>query len=383
MRTHRQIAEELLGHAIDADGYAPCPGAHLHTTANGLRDFRITFDPAGEAMPKSHCFHAACDAARGEFMRALYRAIAAERRGNTTPAQAAARRNALPPPPTAAAPPRPQLDMEAVERIAAAAEPLSPADLLAASPVPIPTDRTAWAPLLLDTLYSAGQRILIFTRFRSQGQYLYEIGRGAYRLGDKPGIKAVRSPRLPHGGPQGVWYLTAPVAGTWQPNPNNTREGITMLGRRHAACCTACPYAVIESDSLPAATWLRLLTRMSWPIAAVYSSGGKSLHTLIRVNAPTPEAFAPWRIRFLRTLVRLGADPAAITAVRLSRLPGCIRAEKLPPAMAAANETYPRHIPAGDDLPAGLQRLLYLNPAARSGIPLLEQAAAARKQLNH
>lgn len=377
MKSHRQIAEELLGSPIDADGYCRCPGAALHTTAGGRRDCRITFDPAGQEMPKCHCFHASCADARGAFMRDLYRAINAEKRGAAAPAAAEKRAPALPQAPTHVPAPRAGIDMAAVGRIAAAAAPITPADLLAASPIPIPTDRLRWPTLLLDNLYSAGQRVLIFTAFRSQGQFLYEVGRGAYRLGDKPGIKAVPSPRLPHGGSAGVWYMTAPVQGTWQPNPNNTRNGIVMYGRRHAACCTACPYAVIESDTLPADVWLRILSRLHYPIAAVYTSGGKSIHTLVRVDAPTAEAFAPHRVQFLRTLVRLGADPAAITAVRLSRLPGCIRGEKLPADLK--NGVYPRHIPHSNDLPAGLQRLLYINPNPQGGMPLLEQAAAAKQ----
>ena len=62
----------------------------------------------------------------------------------------------------------------------------------------------------------------------------------------------------------------------------------------------------------------------------------------MRVNAGTPAEFKNARARLLR-LAAVGADPAAITAVRLSRLPGITRAEK----------------PA----PHNLQRLLYLNPS--------------------
>lgn len=379
MRTHQQIAEELLGTTIDPGGYTTCPGAALHTTPGGHRDFRITFDPTGAAMPKAFCFHGSCRPAIEAFMRDLYRAINAEKRADARSSSGGSAPRAprpLPAAPTAAPLPRRSLDMDAVERIAAQGLPITPADLIAASPIPIPRDRTKWARLLLDHLYLPNERILIFTRYKSQGQYLHEIARGSYRLADTPGIRAVPSPRLPAGGRDGIWFLTAPVIGGWKPNPNNIRDGIVQPGRRHAACITRCPYAVIESDVLDTATWLRILSTLHYPIAAIYTSGGKSIHCLLRVNAPTPEAFAPHRAALLQTLVPLGADPAAITAVRLSRLPGCVRGEKLPDTAAPPG----RYIDPADGTPAGLQRLLYLNPRAgcTPRAPLLEQAAAAR-----
>ena len=44
MRSHKEIAEEILGYPIREDGCAPCPGAALHTAQSGPRDWRIWFD---------------------------------------------------------------------------------------------------------------------------------------------------------------------------------------------------------------------------------------------------------------------------------------------------------------------------------------------------
>ena len=44
MRSHKEIAEEILGYPIGEDGCAPCPGAALHTAQSGPRDWRIWFD---------------------------------------------------------------------------------------------------------------------------------------------------------------------------------------------------------------------------------------------------------------------------------------------------------------------------------------------------
>jgi hypothetical protein len=54
------------------------------------------------------------------------------------------------------------------------------------------------------------------------------------------------------------------------------------------------------------------------------------LHALLRVEA---QSKASWdelvRGRLLPRLVQLGADPQALTAIRLTRLPNCYRGERL------------------------------------------------------
>jgi hypothetical protein len=74
----------------------------------------------------------------------------------------------------------------------------------------------------------------------------------------------------------------------------------------------------------------------------VVDSGGSSVHALFRIDA---ESKAQWdevvRTRFKGPLTVLGADPQAMTAVRLTRLANCWRGEK-----------------------RKLQRLLYLNDSA-------------------
>ncbi len=334
MLNHQQIAEEVLGCTIAPGGYCPCPGAHRHTTKSGPRDFRIIFDPEGRKMPSGQCFHHNCEPERREAMVAIIRAIrAAERAEQGAPGthrNPQPRRRILTTPATP--PERPQFDPEQAERIAAAC-PIG-ADvgrewLRAISPIGIPADATQWAELLLDTLYRHNERILVFDTFKSQGTHLRVVHKANYRLHHSPGHKATPCKNLPTRATDGAWYLTAPVLGTWQPNPNNVgADGTPKLGRRHAACCTRYPYAVLESDTLPEDTWLRILCQLQFPIAAIYTSGGKSLHALLHVNAATAEQFNTARQILLRTCTPIGADPAAITPVRLSRLPGCVRLSK-------------------------------------------------------
>lgn len=338
-----RIAGDLLGTPLTPEGYGPCPGQHLHTTPSGATHWRLFVDPASPDTPHDHCFHASCAAARDDFMRALYSRIRRLKspRGETT-APASYTPSAPPVKPVPAI--KPAFDPSTAERLAALCPGFTLERLTRISPVPIPPDPAVWPTLLLDTLYQPTDRILLFTNMRSQGQYLYQPGTGLYRLAATPGTRATRCPALPlTSSPDGMWYLAAPVTGQWLPKPNPKNPG--ELGRRHAACCTSFPYAVIESDSLPPEVWLPCLAQLQDPIVAVYTSGGKSIHALVRVNAPTPAEFNTARAELIRRLLPIGADPAALTPVRLTRLPGATRG-------------------------GNLQRLLYLNPRPLPHTPL-------------
>lgn len=208
------------------------------------------------------------------------------------------------------------------------------------------------AEQFLEHLYEPGERVIVFTKFKSQGQFLHWHGRGSFRLADRPGVKAVAS-KLPAGSPEGVWFLCQPVSGQWRPNPRVTDDyGRPRMSRRSEEVVTAWRYLVLESDNAPDDLWLNFLAQVPLPIAAIYTSGGKSIHALVKVDAQSkPE----WdRVKKLITPLfsKLGADPAAITAVRLTRLPGCKRGNNL-------------------------QRLLYLNPSPDAGgQPLVSQMIA-------
>ena len=181
------------------------------------------------------------------------------------------------------------------------------------------------AAAFLRALYADDERLLIFTRQFSQGDFLFEPVRGILRLAASPGVRAVPSP-LPAGASEGVWWLVQPVTGAWLPNTNNRdKAGNVRLGRRHSVCVTRWPYLVLESDEAPADLWLRALVQLPFPIVAAYTSGGRSLHALVRVNAESKAAWDALRDDLLPIVCPLGADAGALSAVRLSRLPGCLR----------------------------------------------------------
>jgi hypothetical protein len=82
---------------------------------------------------------------------------------------------------------------------------------------------------------------------------------------------------------------------------------------------------------------LKMLAGFPDRIRAIYSSGGGSWHALVVVDQPTwahmdgllkgnPNGRTEGkRIGAKALWARFGADPAALTPVRLTRLPGCMR----------------------------------------------------------
>ena len=173
----------------------------------------------------------------------------------------------------------------------------------------------------------SGERVLIFSDMKSQGQMLWEADRA----------DGVEGQALP-AGPEGVWFLPQPVDGEFHPNPRSGGK----LSRRSEESVTSWRYAVVESDEADPEDWLRCLVQMPLRIACICESGGRSIHALVRMDAGSKGDWDAKVGRIKRVLVTLGADAGALSAVRLTRLPQAKRGERL-------------------------QRLLYLNPAPDVG----------------
>jgi hypothetical protein len=195
----------------------------------------------------------------------------------------------------------------------------------------------------LESLYRHGERVLIFTDWRSQGDFLYEAGgRGGFRLSAQRGVRAVPS-ALPGGGENGVWFLVQPVTGTWEVNQKHLQGSAepAKWTRRSEVNVTAWRYLVLENDTIPEADWLKVLANLPFPLAALYTSGRRSVHALVKWEMGSKPEWDRLRDIVRRLLCPLGADPGALSAVRLSRLPGCRRGK-------------------------GMQELIYLNPNPES-----------------
>lgn len=236
----------------------------------------------------------------------------------------------LPPPP-----PKPKFQRTVLARVASKVAGIPDVIGLLAERSPVPVDRQDSASVLRHLYpHGSGEKILIFTEMKSQGQFLWEADRS----------DGIQQRHLPTG-KDGVWFLPQPVDGGFYPNPRLDGK----MSRRSEESVTAWRYAVLESDVADADDWLRCLVQMPLRISCICESGGRSIHALVRLDAASKADWDRLMGRIKPVLITLGADRGALTAVRLSRLPQAMRGERC-------------------------QRLLYLNPQP-SGVPICLQPA--------
>lgn len=204
----------------------------------------------------------------------------------------------------------------------------TPADLIAASTCkisPLICERHfhRQGAYLIDQLFEPGERVNIVTNAI--------VSEGKARPGDT-GLTLERNEwesRLlesPPSHPGGVWLRMNPLDG----------EGVADSN------ITAFRFALIECDAIPMDLQVPLLAKLRIPTAAIISSGGRSLHSWVKVDCATAEDYRQTVSDMLALLARFGVDTKNKNPSRLSRLPGVIRS-----------------VGASGD---GKQRLLYLNP---------------------
>ena len=217
---------------------------------------------------------------------------------------------------------------------------------------------TESATKFLELLYPSGtEKILIFANEYSQGEALWP------------------EDKVPTDGKCGIWYLPQPVCGDYRPNPDGKPgpDGEDPKpSRRTWRCVDAFRYFVLESDSAPMRDWLGWIVQVPLRIEALYTSGSRSIHALIRVDARTKEEWDEIKRRMMPFLVAslmCGADRGTWSAVRLTRLPGCIRRGKMVPVVDGQGEPVyddrgrPRKKYQAYPVP-GEQKLLYFRPGA-------------------
>ena len=97
-------------------------------------------------------------------------------------------------------------------------------------------------------------------------------------------------------------------------------------------------YALVESDTMPLEEQENMYRRLALPIAALVYSGGKSLHAIVRIEAPNNEVYRE-RVQFLYSYLKtkgMEIDQANKNPSRLSRMPGATRNGKIQ-ALKATN----------------------------------------------
>lgn len=211
----------------------------------------------------------------------------------------------------------------------------------------------------LRSLYAPGEHVVIFDNEYSQGCAVW------------PADEA----KIPKAAKCGVWYLAQPVDGQYHPNPRSTdKDGNAKMSRRSEESVTSWRYLVIESDDAPLKLWLGALVQLPLRIAAIYTSGSRSVHALVRVDAQTKAHWDAIKAECFgaeapagRFLIRNGADKGVLSAVRLTRLPGCLRQGKF----VEDGDGKSRYVRWDKPAP---QKLLYINPNP-DAVPLTDKLA--------
>lgn len=175
----------------------------------------------------------------------------------------------------------------------------------------------------LRALFQPNESTIIFTQEKSQGQLVW-----SHSTPDEKLDSIVRSNNY------GAWFLLNPVSGEmlWV-------DRLQKRTRRSEENTTSFRHILIESDSMEIGLWLTILKQLPLPIVSVTLSGNNSAHAIIRLEATSMDQWFTQASAIAEMVIPLGACPGAITAVRLTRLPGVIRRDN-------GNE----------------QRLIWLNP---------------------
>jgi hypothetical protein len=160
----------------------------------------------------------------------------------------------------------------------------------------------------LEAVFKPGEFVAITSRLDDPGR--------PYRVGSRAdwvnGIKSV----------EGIFFLSNPVDGQVRKNADgkwSLRSETNLTDFRHM---------VLECDKPDCLVWIRAMAQVPLPIVSITSSGGKSIHLLVRWGSSTKAAFLEDLDKVQPGLVRYGADPYAMTAVRLTRFPGGMRGDR-------------------------------------------------------
>jgi hypothetical protein len=202
------------------------------------------------------------------------------------------------------------------------------ADLWEASPIRPDDDFTQDGILLVEHLFHTGESINVVTNFtiaetKDKRQKANPSGVGETTERDTL-IDRWKLEGMPVSA-AGGWMRINPVNGG--------------VSNEHV---TAFRFALLEFDRIPISLQLRLLARLPLPISAILTSGGKSVHAWVKIDARSFEEYDEHVLALRDIIGDFGADRANKNPSRLSRLVGVTR-----------------KIEAVGD---GRQRLIYLNP---------------------
>jgi hypothetical protein len=112
------------------------------------------------------------------------------------------------------------------------------------------------------------------------------------------------------------------AGGWWRVNPVTPSGGTGKSGTIKDADIVSFRYMLIENDNLPLKMQAGLLAYLPLPIVSIVDSAGKSLHALVRLDAPNKDTFKEKAEALTYDLhERFGFDVANKNPSRMSRLP--------------------------------------------------------------
>lgn len=172
----------------------------------------------------------------------------------------------------------------------------------------------------IDALFKPHESICIVVRaqvdahgkFRpADGGKVYNAGALSAKLRESNDIESALGCSYDH--QAGAWIRINPVEGKGTSDSD----------------VTAWRHALIESDELPISEQRALMLKLGFPASSLVSSGSKSVHALVRVDADSPRHYATCTARLHRLCNAAGlkADHANRNPSRLTRLAGAQRGQ--------------------------------------------------------
>lgn len=147
------------------------------------------------------------------------------------------------------------------------------ADLAAASPVNLDGDPRFDGALLVGNLYAPGELVNFVTEHETAIDKSGEVKARPIGYGmtlDRDDLLARFRKSGSDTGKAGAWLRMNPLDG----------KGVADVN------VTAFRFALLESDKLPVELQLSIFAKLPLPVAAIVSSGGRSVHAWVQVDAP-------------------------------------------------------------------------------------------------